>query len=318
QADEQRRLAEEQQRIAEEERRRAEEEKARADEDARRAREEREQAQREKEESDRKAAEAAAAREEAEENLRKGIRPIVIPTPEEYAETKRRLQYKEGLFHFAVAGVSGSGKSSLINALRGLRNKDRSAAPTGVTETTSVITRYPDPDPANPFVWYDVPGAGTLKIPDWIYFNAQGLYIFDCIIVLFDNRFTESDVAILRNCERFNITAYIVRSKSNQHIRNILADMGYESDEEDRTLKRTLIREAREKYVTETRASVARNLEEAGLPQQRVYIVAKDTMAKIVREEPAKDFLDELELLRDLLTEARARRSKQSGARRVP
>lgn len=46
----------------------------------------------------------------------------------------------------------------------------------------------------------DVPEEGTLSIPDWRYFIDQGLYVFDCIVVLFDNRFTETDVTILRNC----------------------------------------------------------------------------------------------------------------------
>ncbi|KAG1828896.1 hypothetical protein DFJ58DRAFT_826395 [Suillus subalutaceus] len=44
--------------------------------------------------------------------------------------------------------------SSLINAFRGLRNRDQGAAPTGVVETTTDITRFPDPSPHNPFVWY--------------------------------------------------------------------------------------------------------------------------------------------------------------------
>ncbi|PCH37656.1 nucleoside triphosphate hydrolase protein [Wolfiporia cocos MD-104 SS10] len=308
QAEEERGAAEEQQRKAEEERRRAEEDKARADEEARIVNEVRERAEQEKEGSDKKAAEAEAAREEAERNLREGKRPVVIPTPEEIAEVKRRLQYTEGMFHFAAAGVSGSGKSSLINALRGMHNKDSGAAPTGVTETTSVVTRYPDLDPRNPFVWYDVLSAGTLETPDWVYFSVQGLYIFDCIIVLFDNRFTETDIAILRNCERFNIPAYIVRSKSNQHIRNILTDMGYDSEDDDSATRRTLMESARKKYIEETRASVTRNLEEAELAPRRVYIVSKDTMVKVTREGKAKDALDEVDLIEDLLAEALERR----------
>ncbi|PCH37663.1 nucleoside triphosphate hydrolase protein [Wolfiporia cocos MD-104 SS10] len=261
-------------------------------------------------EADRHATEATSALDEAQRQLREGVRPITIPTREEMEATKRRLQYKEGIFHFAVAGVSGSGKSSLINAFRGLRNRDHGAAPTGIVETTGEITRYPDPDPVNPWAWYDVPGAGTIRIPDWVYFNAQGLYCFDCIILLFDNRFTETDIAILRNCARYNIPAYIVRSKSNQHIKNILYDMGYDSDR-DETTGHALAQAARRRYIAETRASVARNLREAQLPQQRVYVVSKDTLVRIIRDGSANDPLDELELLRDLLTEARARRSRR-------
>lgn len=102
---------------------------------------------------------------------------------------KTRIQYDPEKLHFAICGSSGSGKSSLINALRGLTNFDPGAAPTGVTETTMSITRYPDPHeelPHSRFIWFDVPGAGTLNVPGWQYFNQLGLFIFDIIILVYD------------------------------------------------------------------------------------------------------------------------------------
>ncbi|KIJ60239.1 hypothetical protein HYDPIDRAFT_139551 [Hydnomerulius pinastri MD-312] len=258
-----------------------------------------------------KAQAAKQAQEEAEERLKKGIQPVVVPSPQEVASTKRKVEYKEGLFHFAVAGVAGSGKSSLINAFRGLRNQSPGAAATGVTETTLAISRLTDPNTENPFVWYDLPGAGTLKIPDWQYFNAQGLYVFDCIIIVFDNRFTMTDIAILTNCKRFKIPTYIVRSKADSHIRNIMRENGYDSEEDDdaRTKRKALYKAAREQYTAETRANIQRNLKDARLPDQRVYIVSNDTLYSIVKEQtlPTK-MIDELELLRDLFSEAHSRR----------
>ncbi|TFY57831.1 hypothetical protein EVJ58_g6784 [Rhodofomes roseus] len=131
------------------------------------------------------------------------------------------------MIHFAVAGVAGSGKSSLINALRGLSNNDPRAAPVGTAETTREIHRYEDSDVAqNQFVWYDIPGAGTLNQASEVdYFRKQGLYIFDCIILLVDSRFTATDVAILRCCSRTKTPVYIVHSKALQHICNAAEDM---------------------------------------------------------------------------------------------
>ncbi|KAI6103783.1 hypothetical protein EDD17DRAFT_1608281, partial [Pisolithus thermaeus] len=109
-----------------------------------------------------KARAAEAARRDAEERLRNGIQPVILPTPEE---------------------VIGSESQDTLPGVH-------------ISFRHCRISRYPDPNSDNPFVWYDIPGAGTLSQPDWLYFNNQGLYVFDCIIVLFDSRFTQTDIAI--------------------------------------------------------------------------------------------------------------------------
>ncbi|OJA14939.1 hypothetical protein AZE42_09377 [Rhizopogon vesiculosus] len=250
-----------------------------------------------------------AAKEKAERQLKEGIQPVVAPTPEEVGAAKRKVQYQEDLFHFAVAGVAGGGKSSLINAMRGLRNKDKGSAATGVTETALAVSRYANANAEYPYVWYDIPGAGTLKIPDWQYFNAQRLYVFDCIIVLFDNRFTMTDIAILTNCRRFKIPTYIVRSKADQHVRNLMRDMGYDSDDEDdEDRKKKLYQNARQQFIEQTCRSVKDSLENANIPDQRVYIISKDAMLDVVKEKHPKEVIDEIALLNGLLREAQVRR----------
>ncbi|KAG2060398.1 P-loop containing nucleoside triphosphate hydrolase protein [Suillus hirtellus] len=258
---------------------------------------------------------ANAAKEEAERKLKEGIQPVLTPTPEEVSAAKRRVQYRQNLFHIAIAGVAGGGKSSLINAFRGLHNKGIGAAATGVTETTLVMARYPHPNAEYPLVLYDFPGAGTLKIPDWQYFNDQGLYVFDSIIVLFDNRFTMTDIAILTNCRRFKIPTYIVRSKADQHIRNIMEDMGYDSDDDSSKVKK-LHQAAQQQFIQQTRQSVTDNLRDTNIPDQRVYIVSNKTMLDVASNTTIFDVLarkrpktiDEIELLSDLIREAQTRR----------
>ena len=286
---------------------------ARREEEARRQRQLEEEARRAKvaqEAAERKAREAAEAarkaqaeKEEVERQLKKGIQPVVMPTTDEMRAAKAKVQYKDGIFHFAIAGVAGSGKSSLINAFCGMSNSDPSAAPTGVNETTLEVSRYADTAHAEQFAWYDVPGSGTLKIPDWQYFNSQGLYVFDCIIVLFNNRFTMTDQAILANCRRFKIPTFIVRSKSDQHILNIMKDMGYDSDEEGNN-REQLYKAARDRFIAESRQSVQQNLADAGLPDQRVYIVSNKTLLGIVKEKSPKKVIDEVEFLSDVYNEA--------------
>ncbi|KZT69886.1 P-loop containing nucleoside triphosphate hydrolase protein [Daedalea quercina L-15889] len=270
--------------------------------DARRAREEERKTKRLLEETRLAIVVAREAQEQAEREWREGFRPIVFPTQAQMEATKRRLQYNSGFFHIAVAGISGSGKSSLINAFRGLRNKDKGAARTGVVETTSQVVRYPDSDPDLPYTWYDVPGAGTLSIPDWQYFADQGLYIFNCIIIAIDSRFTASDIAILRNCARFQIPAFIARSKSAQHIRNLAEDMNSDTengDEEEEPDSERMAR-ARKRYIQDTRNNFAHQLREAGLLVQRVYLVEKDTLVKAVKGKEPPECIDEMDLIRDM------------------
>ena len=123
------------------------------------------------------------------ERALKGIQPEVWPTEEEFRSAKTRIQYDPEKLHFAVCGISGSGKSSLINAFRGLANHDPGAAPTGTIETTMSVTCYPDPRdelPYSRFIWFDFPGAGTLNVPSWQYFNKLGLFVFDIVILVYD------------------------------------------------------------------------------------------------------------------------------------
>ena len=115
----------------------------------------------------------------------RGIRSEVWPTEEEFQDAKNRIKYDSEKIHLAVCGCSGAGKSSLVNAFRGLDNSPDSAP----VETTKVITRYPDPRKESPYkrlVWFDCPGAGTHEVLSPQYFNQQGLFIFDVIVLVYD------------------------------------------------------------------------------------------------------------------------------------
>eukprot|EP01055_Gregarina_sp_Pseudo9_P000644 Gregarina_sp_Pseudo_9__643@NODE_1409_length_1624_cov_58_675710_g1311_i0_p1_GENE_NODE_1409_length_1624_cov_58_675710_g1311_i0NODE_1409_length_1624_cov_58_675710_g1311_i0_p1_ORF_typecomplete_len414_score113_07IIGP/PF05049_13/6e49MMR_HSR1/PF01926_23/7_3e08FeoB_N/PF02421_18/3_6e06HemX/PF04375_14/7_2e06HemX/PF04375_14/2_2e02RsgA_GTPase/PF03193_16/0_00019RsgA_GTPase/PF03193_16/1_4e03TniB/PF05621_11/2_9TniB/PF05621_11/0_58UPF0242/PF06785_11/0_0007AIG1/PF04548_16/0_0018HOOK/PF05622_12/0_0012HOOK/PF05622 len=155
----------------------------------------------------------------------RSIEPGFFPNAREILLAKKALDYMEDYFHIAVAGCSGTGKSSLINALRLLKRFEPGAAAVGYTETTMKIQRYPPTDPQDKVLWYDIPGAGTLKVPRWDYFKTNCLFMFDAIILTWDNRLLETDVAILIHCHNLRIPCFVVRSKCDQALTTIRQDL---------------------------------------------------------------------------------------------
>lgn len=248
-------------------------------------------------------------RQEAEKNLEEGIPPIKYPTGDQIAEKRASLGYQEGFLHIAITGCAGSGKSSLINAVRGYTNPKKGLAAwtsvdtvintispghlaqTGTSETTTQIQRYADPHHARRgLAWYDVPGAGTVRVRDWQYFNNQGLYIFDLIIIAVGDRITKTDVDLLFHCKRFDIPTFFVRSKADQYIKNMAED---EEAEED---------EVRRAYIELTRATFNSILTEVELPPQKIYIVSRKTLRLLNDGKGSKPkvIIDEEELIRDI------------------
>uniref|UniRef100_A0A914ZBN8 IRG-type G domain-containing protein n=1 Tax=Panagrolaimus superbus TaxID=310955 RepID=A0A914ZBN8_9BILA len=69
-------------------------------------------------------------------------------------------------YNFAFAGHTKTGKSSLINAIRGINDKEAIAAKVGITETTQIVQKYSYHDNNHKNIainFYDIPGSGTLS-----------------------------------------------------------------------------------------------------------------------------------------------------------
>ncbi|KAF1373431.1 hypothetical protein PFLUV_G00238790 [Perca fluviatilis] len=138
--------------------------------------------------------------------------------------------------NIAITGESGSGKSTFVNAFRGIRNSDKErAAPTGVKETTTDVTSYPHPNYPNITLW-DLPGIGTTKFPADKYLKLVKFKRYDFFIIMSADRFRENDVKLAKEIQKMKKKFYFVRSKIDHNIRDEEETQGSEFNEEE-TLK---------------------------------------------------------------------------------
>ncbi|XP_032084019.1 interferon-inducible GTPase 5-like [Thamnophis elegans] len=114
--------------------------------------------------------------------------------------------------NIAVTGESGSGKSSFVNAIRGLGDEEDASAPTGVVETTEKPTPYPHPKYPNVTLW-DLPGIGTPTFRASTYLRQVHFSRYDFFILIASERFKASHVQLAKAISQVGKKFYFVRSK---------------------------------------------------------------------------------------------------------
>ncbi|XP_045164571.1 T-cell-specific guanine nucleotide triphosphate-binding protein 2-like [Mercenaria mercenaria] len=131
--------------------------------------------------------------------------------------------WKSKKINVAVTGNSGSGKSSLINAIRGLKPKCCGAAPVGIRETTTEIQKYEFPESDKVVLW-DLPGMGTEKFKQETYTDDMGFYKFDIVVVVTANRFLENDIWLAEQALGHGKNVMFVRTKLDSDLANAKRD----------------------------------------------------------------------------------------------
>jgi len=172
--------------------------------------------------------------------INKNIVPTSQPnTPDEVAEFPRPEWLPSDGINWAVVGWTGVGKSSFINAVRGVRPnplnpEDPNVAVVGFTEQTTSPRPYAFPSHPNVKLW-DLPGGGTTRFPKEHYLYQFGLRYFHGIIIITGDRWVELDRDILDLASQFQIPYYVVRSKVDRTLEDGAQDHGLS---EDQVLKR--------------------------------------------------------------------------------
>ncbi|KAM9341238.1 interferon-gamma-inducible GTPase 10-like [Symphorus nematophorus] len=131
--------------------------------------------------------------------------------------------------NIAITGESGSGKSTFVNAFRGIDDMDERAAPTGCLETTMEVKDYPHPNYPRVILW-DLPGIGTTNFPARKYLQHVGFKRFDFFIIISDTRFRENDVKLALEIQKMGKKFYFVRSKIDNDLRAEERRRGFDAE----------------------------------------------------------------------------------------
>lgn len=161
------------------------------------------------------------------------------PLPEYLREAGYQSTINVGVF-----GVTGSGKSSLVNTLRNKSPGDQDAAPVGIEETTLEPTSYNLLDVnadtifeargtelekkrnKRPVRIWDLPGAGTNTFPSSSCVREMGLRYFDVIVLVVSGRVSEIDINVAEELESFKVPCFVVRSQVDVDMENEIEDHG--------------------------------------------------------------------------------------------
>jgi GTP-binding protein EngB required for normal cell division/uncharacterized protein (DUF697 family) len=156
-------------------------------------------------------------------------------------EMKRKAEELENAkVKIAISGQSGSGKSSIINAIIG-----KKVAKVGSVETTLDIQSYNH----NGLEFYDLPGCGTKNFPIETYIEDCKLITFDAFIIVTSNRFYENDEWLIKKMVEAGRSVYVVRTKMDEAVANEKRDNDLEIEEVYIKVKKNILESTKGIYV---------------------------------------------------------------------
>ncbi|XP_050014503.1 T-cell-specific guanine nucleotide triphosphate-binding protein 2-like isoform X1 [Alexandromys fortis] len=161
--------------------------------------------------------------------------------------------------NIAVTGETGTGKSTFINALRGVGQEDIGAAPTGVTETTWERIPYLHPKLPQVILW-DLPGIGSSSFPPENYLTEMKFGQYDFFIIISATRFKENDAQLAKAITKMKMNFYFVRTK-------IDIDVDNEQKSKPKTFNK-------ENVLMKIQGDCSRHLQKALSSEPRIFLVS--------------------------------------------
>lgn len=128
--------------------------------------------------------------------------------------------WNEKPLNIGVTGMSGKGKSSLINALRNVEEGSKDAAKVGEEECTTDCIPYPYPKQKN-IVFWDLPGTGTSEFRKETYLEQINVDRYDFFLIVSSERFSEIDSWLAEELRQRKKRYYFIRTKADVDMANI-------------------------------------------------------------------------------------------------
>ncbi|KAH1179923.1 interferon-inducible GTPase 5-like isoform X2 [Mauremys mutica] len=217
------------------------------------------------------------------------------------AKAKEALESIDKIpLNIAVTGESGSGKSSFVNAIRGLRDTDKGAAEMGVNERTMKTTPYPHPTYPNVIV-RDLPGIGTPTFKPDTYLKQVQFSRYDFFTIISCTRFTSHDIGLAQELQRLGKKFYFVRSKVDQDLTNEKRnyDEGGKLKQSNAAMKRPL-QYSESSILDAIRENCIKGLKAGQVTSPQVFLVSRWDFSKYDFPKLQGVLLDELPSLKRL------------------
>ena len=191
-------------------------------------------------------------------------------------------------FNFAITGQSGVGKSTLINAIRGLGDYDIGAARIDVNECTHEVKGYPHPDVKH-LVLYDLPGAGTDSHPIDKYFCDKGLYAVDFMLVVMAKRTFASDLTLAKIAQDRRIPVVFVRNQTDNDFKTMRKNPEYKEMKDEELIKL---------MISTIKKSIEEDSKKHGIENPKIFLIESYSLRE--RENMKFEELDLLDYLSKL------------------